>query len=85
MTELNIKGKIIKALWIEKASHLKLALDNSLAATGADDNGAFNIWEDESGKIVCEGHRFCKIVDYQTFTTYKEAKKWLKETLQSIK
>lgn len=77
-------GKEVDALWITKAEHVELALNNSIACTSAGSNGAINIYHDDEYFIRCEAQRYCVTQDEQKFQLVDDAVKWTKKWLKKI-
>lgn len=80
-----VSKKETKAIFIKKPSQIiKAVLDKGMAFTSAGDNGAINIWKDDSGNIQCEAMRWLNSIDKQTFTNIKSVKVWADKWLHEI-
>lgn len=79
-----IKKKEMECEFIKNASDLHLVLDKQIAATSSGDNGALNIWKDDSGAIRCTSMAFCETLEAKIFDNIKDAEKWAKKWLLKI-
>lgn len=59
-------------------------LRKGLAATTAGDNGAINVYRDDSNKYRCEMMRHMVSMDAQQFTTQAEVREWLRQWMLEI-
>lgn len=80
-----INKKIIHAVYFKRTDKILTILSNEMAATVSGDNGAINIWIDDSGGIRCEAMKFCKSLEYKIFRDIEKVKVWAKEWLKKIK
>jgi hypothetical protein len=78
-------GKERECLMVGSFSAILKALRSRLAATAGGENGAINVWRDDTGLYRCAAMRFCRIIDERAFKTLKEIGPWAKEWLEKIK
>jgi hypothetical protein len=55
------------------------ALRAGLAATSAGDNGALNIWTDDTGAYRCESMKFMVTLESRVFNKQSSVVKWFKQ------
>jgi hypothetical protein len=70
-----------KAGFVHSVTAALQALRAKGAATAASDNGALNIWRDDSGAYRCEFMRYRASVDRQIFHRVSDVRRWLKTWL----
>lgn len=74
----------VEAVFILTASEAVEKIQEGYAVTAAADNGAINVWVDDSGKYRCEAQRYCVSVDSQEFNRLMDVAAWVREWLGRI-
>lgn len=76
------------AVFVHTAEDVEELLSKNDAVTAAGDNGAFNIWKDDNGKIRCQA--YCHYIsigykEYESMESIAEVVGWAKEMFKIIK
>lgn len=79
-----IKRKQIEAVFFRSADELSSIIEEGKGATAAGDNGAINIWKDDTGFIRCEMQRYLRRMDSKIYRTISGAKRWATKWLKQI-
>ena len=61
--------------------NVKKALELGIACTGADDNGAFNIYFNDSEELCCEYMRYCVTKEFKKAASIEEAVEWMDQLM----
>ena len=84
----NLKGISVEEIeceFITKLSEIKNILENGKACTTAGDNGAINIWKDDTGLIRCESMAYYRSLDTKEFENLEDVEKWAKKWIRKIR
>lgn len=73
-----------KAHLVNSATGALKALQGGFAATSAGNNGAINLWRNDSGYYVCQLMRFRRVLKLKSFATKKGAVSQFKTWLAQI-
>lgn len=79
-----VNNRDIDSYWINDTSNIKPTLEHGCACTAAGNNGAFNVWKDDSGIIRGELSRWRLTVEEKIFSGYSEAEKCVGGWLERI-
>lgn len=81
IVELNglqgVKSEKVYAYFSTEPKEVQNALELGIACTGADDNGAYNIYFDDEENICCEYMQRCIIKELKKVETIEEAVLWM--------
>jgi len=77
-------GKDREAVYFHKGHEIRKILKDNKAAITAGDNGAINIWRDDTYTIRCEVQRYCVRIEEQKFTLVNAAIEWANKWLPQI-
>lgn len=61
--------------------NVQKALELGIACTGANDNGAYNIYFDDEERLCCQYMRFCITKEFITVASIHDAIKWMDEKM----
>lgn len=73
-----------KELFINESSEIKTAINNTLCATSAGENGAFNVYKDDDGNIRCELMRYMVTIESKIYKRLSDAEKWVNKAFVRI-
>lgn len=77
IVELNglqgVKSEKVYAYFSTEPKEVQNALELGIACTGADDNGAYNIYFDDEENICCEYMQRCVTKEFKKVETIEEA------------
>lgn len=79
-----VRRKKVPAIYYEKQLPIKDILDKRIALTDSGQNGAFNIWKDDEGKIRCEAMRYGITFNKKKLVKMGEIKKWINKMEKEI-
>jgi hypothetical protein len=71
------KGGKVYAYFSTEPEKVQNALELGIACTGADDNGAYNIYFDDEENICCEYMQRCVTKKFKKVGTIEEAVLWM--------
>lgn len=74
----------VDAYWINDTSDIEPTLELGYACTSSGNNGAINIWKDDTGMIRSELMRHLVVVEKKTFVSYAEVEKCVSDWLKRI-
>lgn len=81
IVELNglqgVKSEKVYAYFSTEPKEVQNALELGIACTGADDNGAYNIYFDDEENICCEYMQLCVTKEFKKVETIEEAVLWM--------
>jgi hypothetical protein len=81
IVELNglqgVKSEKVYAYFSTEPKEVQNALELGIACTGADDNGAYNIYFDDEENICCEYMQRCVTKEFKKVETIEEAVLWM--------
>jgi hypothetical protein len=81
IVELNglqgVKSEKVYAYFSTEPKEVQNALELGIACTGADDNGAYNIYFDDEENICCEYMQCCVTKEFKKVETIEEAVLWM--------
>lgn len=81
VVELNglqgVKSEKVYAYFSTEPKEVQNALELGIACTGADDNGAYNIYFDDEENICCEYMQRCVTKEFKKVETIEEAVLWM--------
>lgn len=81
IVELNglqgVKSVKVYAYFSTEPKEVQNALELGIACTGADDNGAYNIYFDDEENICCEYMQRCVTKEFKKVETIEEAVLWM--------
>lgn len=81
IVELNglqgVKSEKVYAYFSTEPKEVQDALELGIACTGADDNGAYNIYFDDEENICCEYMQRCVTKEFKKVETIEEAVLWM--------
>mgnify|MGYP006979796909 CR=1 FL=1 len=61
--------------------NVQKALELGIACTGANDNGAYNIYFDDSAELCCEYMRYCVQREFKKVVSVEEAVEWMDQLM----
>lgn len=79
-----VKKYKVDAYWINDTSDIEPTLELGYACTSSGNNGAINIWKDDTGMIRSELMRHLVVVEKRTFVSYAEVEKCVSDWLKRI-
>lgn len=74
---MGVKGGKVYAYFSTELEKVRKALELEIACTGADDNGAYNIYFDDEENICCEYMQRCVTKEFKKVETIEEAVLWM--------
>lgn len=81
IVELNglqgVKSEKVYTYFSTEPKEVQNALELGIACTGADDNGAYNIYFDDEENICCEYMQRCVTKEFKKVETIEEAVLWM--------
>ena len=72
-----VKSEKVYAYFRAEPKEVQNALELGIACTGADDNGAYNIYFDDEENICCEYMQRCVTKEFKKVETIEEAVLWM--------
>lgn len=72
-----VKDEKVFAYLSTEPEKVRKALEIEIACTGADDNGAYNIYFDDEENICCEYMQRCVTKEFKKVETIEEAVLWM--------
>ncbi len=79
-----VKKYKVDAYWINDTSDIEPTLELGYACTSSGNNGAINVWKDDTGMIRGELMRHLIVVEKRTFVSYAEVEKCVSDWLERI-
>lgn len=79
-----VKRRKVDAYWINDTIDIEPTLELGYACTSSGNNGAINIWKDDTGMIRSELMRHLVVVEKRTFVSYAEVEKCVSNWLKRI-
>ena len=79
-----VKRDKIYAYWFKDINDIEATLELGYACTSAGNNGAINVWKDDTGMIRGELMRHLVVVEKRTFVSYAEVEKCVSDWLERI-
>lgn len=61
--------------------NVRKALELGIACTGANDNGAYNIYFDDNAELCCQYMRYCVTREIRMVTSIEEAIEWMEQVM----
>lgn len=74
---IGVKDEKVFAYLSIEPEKVRKALEIEIACTGADDNGAYNIYFDDEESICCEYMQRCVTKEFKKVETIEEAVLWM--------
>lgn len=74
---MGVKDEKVYAYLSTEPEKVRKALGLEIACTGADDNGAYNIYFDDEENICCEYMQRCVTKEFKKVETIEEAVSWM--------
>lgn len=74
---IGVKDEKVFAYLSTETGKVRKALEIEIACTGADDNGAYNIYFDDEENICCEYMQRCVTKEFKKVETIEEAVLWM--------
>jgi hypothetical protein len=81
----NKSEKKTAAVFIKSDKKIETLLEQGYACTAAKQNGAFNIWRDDNGRLRGNLFKFCNLIEGREFKDLSETKEYVNKWLKSIK
>lgn len=72
-----VNSRKVYAYFSTEPEKVQKALEIGIACTGADDNGAYNIYFDYEENICCEYMQRCTTKEFKKVETIEEAVLWM--------
>ena len=79
-----VKRRKVDAYWINDTIDIEPTLELGYACTSSGNNGAINVWKDDTGMIRGELMRHLVVVEKRTFVSYEEVEKCVRDWLDRI-
>lgn len=79
-----VKRDKIDAYWFKDINDIEATLELGYACTSSGNNGAINVWKDDTGMIRGELMRHLVVVEKRTFVSYAEVEKCVSDWLERI-
>lgn len=74
---MSVNSRKVYAYFSTEPEKVQKALELGIACTGADDNGAYNIYFDYEENICCEYMQRCVVKEFKKVETIEEAVLWM--------
>ncbi|UWF79540.1 MAG: hypothetical protein [Bacteriophage sp.] len=79
-----VKRRKVDAYWTNDTIDIEPTLELGYACTSSGNNGAINVWKDDTGMIRGELMRHLVVVEKRTFVSYEEVEKCVRDWLNRI-
>lgn len=74
---MGVNSRNVYAYFSTEPEKVQKALELGIACTGADNNGAYNIYFDDEENICCEYMQRCVTKEFKKVETIEEAVLWM--------